>query len=549
MPRGSKQFRRKVSLLLSLLLVLLCFVALLRAAATARADPSMQSGVAPQDIWTVVEDGDNHQVMYQCTLPDMDPMVLSIGLYRSGVAIYLEDELLFRRADMEDAYGNTRLWVTLPQDSAGKTLTMYAEHEGQWPGIYGKIYLGNPTASYFLFLLDNSYVLILGGGLVLLSLAMLTLYIMIHRSVHQVAVNVRSMVHLSLFMLLTGIWVVFDSQLLQPSRHSALIHLLAYLALYAMPVPFLLFWEEMLPRRSGLPFWLAMVFGVNEIVFVVIYLIAPNTAMSLLWVLHLMVLAATLLMLWRCVREVRHTKQSELRVALAGFYVLAVTVPCTLVTYYWYSSINYAMVFSLGLVVFIMVLANATFRRLYRMIERSVQAATYRRLAYFDPMTGIANRTAFTQAQKDCGGEGPLKICVVVDVNGLKQVNDTYGHPAGDRLLCDVAHCLKAAFGTVGQCYRIGGDEFAVLLDTEHEPELPDLLQTMQQELEKINKGRAFPATVACGYSVQRDRDTSCDTVFRQADDRMYAQKQQMKRAQEPAPKDASETVDGMPVP
>lgn len=545
MTGDRKRFRRRVSLLLSLLLVALCAVAILRAAASVGADPTMQN-VAPQDIWTIQVDEEKRQVMYQCTLPDMDTMMLSIGLYRSGVSIYLEDELLFQRADREDAYGNTRLWVTLPRDSAGKTLTLYAEHQGQWPGIYGKIYLGDPTATYFLFLLDNSYVLILGGGLVLLSLAMLTLYIMIHRGVRQVAVNVRSMVHLSLFMLLTGIWVVFDSQLLQPSRHSAMIHLIAYLALYAMPVPFLLFWEEMLPRRSGLPFWLAMAFGLNEIAFVVIYLVAPNTAMSLLWILHLMVLAATLLMLWRCVREVRTTKQSELRVALAGFYVLAVTVPCTLVTYYWFSGINYAMVFSLGLVVFIMVLANATFRRLYRMIERSVQAATYRRLAYFDPMTGISNRTAFAQAQKDCGGDGPLKIFVVVDVNGLKQVNDTYGHQAGDRLLCDVAHCLKAAFGTAGQCYRIGGDEFAVLLDAEHEPELPGLLETMQRELEKVNEGREFPATVACGYSVQRDRDTSCDTVFRQADDRMYIQKQQMKRAQELAGK--AESAGGVPV-
>lgn len=531
MPRHRDLFKRRICLPLSLLLAALCLAAMLRAVSAPRADPAPQT-VAPQTIWTVQVNADTRQVVYQCTLPEMETMVLGIGLYRSGVDMYLNGELLFHRADMNDAYGNTRLWVTLPQGSAGKTLTLYAEHQGQWPGIYGKIYLGDPTAVYFRFLLDNAYVLVLGGGLVLLGLSMLTLYFMIHRGVRQVAVNVRSMVHLALFMLLTGVWVVFDSQLLQPASHSAFVHLIAYLALYAMPIPFLLFWDEMLPRKTGLPLGLAVLFGINEMVFVVLYLIAPDKAMSLLWVLHLMVLAATLLMLWRCIRDVRATRQSELRVALAGFYVLAVTVPCTLVCYYWFSGVNYAMVFSLGLVVFVMVLANATFRRLYRMIEHSVQAAAYRRLAYFDPMTGISNRTAFAKAQK-AGPDAPLKICVVVDVNDLKRVNDTLGHQAGDRLLCDVAHCLKAAFDGVGQCYRIGGDEFAVLLDAQHESELPGLLEIMQQELAKVNEGRAFPATVACGYSVQRDRATTSDAVFRQADDRMYIQKQQMKRTQE----------------
>lgn len=532
MPRRQRKSKRRISLLLSLLLVCLCVVALVRAAMSTRADLTMQT-IAPQDIWTVQVDEEHQQVLYQCALPDMDTMVLGLGLYRSGVDIYLDDELFFHRADMDDAFGNTRLWVSLPRDSAGKTLTMYAEHNGQWPGVYGKIYLGEPTAVYYHFLLDNAYVLILGGGLVLLSLAMLALYVMIHRRVHQVAVNVRSMVHLSLFMLLTGVWVVFDSQLLQPSKHSALIHLIAYLALYAMPVPFLLFWDEMLPRKTALPFTLAVLFGVNEIGFVLCYLAEPNTAMSLLWILHVLLVVSTALMLRRCILDVRTTRQNELRVALAGFYVLAVTVACTLAVYYWMNGVNYAMVFSLGLIVFIMVLARATFQRLYRMIERSVQAATYRRLAYFDPMTGISNRTAFSQAQKSNGPNEPLKIYVVVDVNGLKQVNDTHGHQAGDRLLCDVAQCLQAAFEPVGHCYRIGGDEFAVLLDACHEKELPELLDALQRELAQVNQGRDFPATVACGYAVQRDRETPADAVFRQADDRMYIQKQQMKRALE----------------
>ena len=52
-----------------------------------------------------------------------------------------------------------------------------------------------------------------------------------------------------------------------------------------------------------------------------------------------------------------------------------------------------------------------------------------------------------------------------VDINGLKTVNDTLGHEAGDELICGAARCIEATLGTWGKCYRTGGDEFIVLAE------------------------------------------------------------------------------------
>ena len=53
---------------------------------------------------------------------------------------------------------------------------------------------------------------------------------------------------------------------------------------------------------------------------------------------------------------------------------------------------------------------------------------------------------------------------LAVDINGLKEVNDTFGHEAGDQLIIGAANCIERAFGDYGKVFRTGGDEFIVLL-------------------------------------------------------------------------------------
>ncbi|MEU7901407.1 EAL domain-containing protein [Actinoplanes sp. NPDC049118] len=101
-----------------------------------------------------------------------------------------------------------------------------------------------------------------------------------------------------------------------------------------------------------------------------------------------------------------------------------------------------------------------------RLVE---QAATSRHLALHDPLTGLPNRTLFTQrmqeALDDAESAGDRHVALmVVDLNGFKAVNDTMGHHAGDLVLIESGRRLAAGVGTDGVVARLGGDEFAVLL-------------------------------------------------------------------------------------
>lgn len=92
-----------------------------------------------------------------------------------------------------------------------------------------------------------------------------------------------------------------------------------------------------------------------------------------------------------------------------------------------------------------------------------------RRLSYTDRLTGLLNRHAFEENVHHLESKGLGKDLVIIsaDVNRLKYVNDTFGHSAGDELIQACANCLQQSFGRYGSVYRMGGDEFLAILETD----------------------------------------------------------------------------------
>lgn len=80
-----------------------------------------------------------------------------------------------------------------------------------------------------------------------------------------------------------------------------------------------------------------------------------------------------------------------------------------------------------------------------------------------DALTGLLNQDSYLNRTAEMRRSGG--VLVVFDVDDFKQVNDRYGHLQGDVCLAEIAHCIKKAYAHCGYCYRIGGDEFCVLLE------------------------------------------------------------------------------------
>ena len=148
-------------------------------------------------------------------------------------------------------------------------------------------------------------------------------------------------------------------------------------------------------------------------------------------------------------------------------------------------------------------------------------------LAYVDELTGMKNNTAYWQEVSRLKESGESNYTVaVIDLNGLKQINDMFGHHCGNELIITMSKLVADVFGYENS-YRAGGDEFLVLL-TSGEGEIETLLAAFK---EKINKQDGkIRAQAAIGYAVQSEKEAYED-VFKKADERMYVDKEKMKKS------------------
>ena len=155
------------------------------------------------------------------------------------------------------------------------------------------------------------------------------------------------------------------------------------------------------------------------------------------------------------------------------------------------------------------------------------------KLAYQDSLTKVKNSASYSRATEALDKDiekGTVKRfgVVMLDVNYLKEVNDNYGHISGDIVLCKVAEIICEAF-IDDFVYRIGGDEFVVILEDERTDKIKDCLAFMDRLIEHNNAtaDRAFmKLSVSYGSAVYHSKkDGSYDDVYRRADKRMYEMK------------------------
>jgi diguanylate cyclase (GGDEF)-like protein len=147
-------------------------------------------------------------------------------------------------------------------------------------------------------------------------------------------------------------------------------------------------------------------------------------------------------------------------------------------------------------------------------------------LSTHDVLTGLYNRT-FYEAELECLATGtryPVSI-IVVDLDGLKTINDTYGHIAGDNMICKAARVLKDAFRDGDLVARTGGDEFSVLLPETGAGVLQAAVERLEAVLAEANRVEdGLPVKFSFGFALAENREKLLGAV-KVADMKMYQNK------------------------
>lgn len=170
---------------------------------------------------------------------------------------------------------------------------------------------------------------------------------------------------------------------------------------------------------------------------------------------------------------------------------------------------------------------------LHREQQQLSELSSAWKLAYTDALTGAGSKLACSEQELRIdnsiaeGTQGDFAV-VVFDVNHLKRINDTLGHDAGNRYITDACDHIKKTFRNT-RVFRIGGDEFAVILVGARFAEREVLLSEFNRQMEENRK--AGRVVISAGMAEYRNGiDHSYERVFKRADQRMYERKEELKR-------------------
>jgi diguanylate cyclase (GGDEF)-like protein len=144
---------------------------------------------------------------------------------------------------------------------------------------------------------------------------------------------------------------------------------------------------------------------------------------------------------------------------------------------------------------------------------------------YFDNLTNLYNRNYIEQELKRLDTERQLPLGIIMgDVNGLKMINDTFGHKKGDQLLKKVAELIKISCRSEDIISRWGGDEFLILLPKTTKKQLKKIVKRIKKQDKTFSEDK-LPLSIAVGYEVKKNKDQTMEGVIKKAEDLMYQNK------------------------
>lgn len=467
---------------------------------------------------------------YQCRIPEGSPenAVFFLDSILDDTTVYLDGQWLYACSGGQAAGSIGSHWITLPGKTAGRILEVRSAASGEklLALLNGRCRLGDKSAMLESFWQHNLYAVLFGFFALAVSSLIWGLGFRLRK--HYPAFGYREMRELAGFILCAGVWVMTDSHLLQfVTDRVGAVTMVSFISFLIMPVFLLRFLEGQLsPGKLRL---LEKAYLINGVICLALHLSRLMSLYRTIITQHVLTLLSMGVVLKEIIWELRRTGKLALKKLLLGFSMLFACGVAALVEFYLnFADGRYPYFYSLGIFLLIVCLVDAGLGKYMEYMAKSARSEAYRQLAYADAMTGLGNRAAYLSDREQMDASPGLTY-IVMDVNNLKTVNDQYGHQAGDSLIKAAADCVKRTFGEKNRSYRLGGDEFLVVLEACSREGVERILMDLETSIAVTNRERQIPVQLAWGFAMAETEQVTPEQLFHEADAHMYRRKQHMK--------------------
>ena len=491
----------------------------------------------------------NDTIILSTTLPEFnkEPITLSVPVDHSTIMVTVDGHTVYEYG--RDLYeenilvGSGYHWIQLPMDASNKQIRieLVATEDNSYSRIHD-IYYEASDVVYHNFFLDQypalyTCIFLIGFGFLILLIA--TFMMFYNRS------SIR-LIYIALFTILISVWFGFNYRLVQLVTVNYSINTtIEYIALYLAQIPISLFFREVYSETKTKRRILTG-YVIVGIAFVLISfgLHAVNRLhlTQSLYFYQATIVTEVLFILFSAIRALKR-KTKEDRLIFLGLVLLTSFVIMDLVRF-WFEKFASGL-FTLpirsfmpfGIILFVISLLFSYLYYTFRNVTIKAENELLKKLAYTDMLTGLSNRTRMdeymeelTTANLDPEQKSTYAI-INMDLNRLKNINDTFGHETGDEYLKRFANLLSHSFSKFGEVGRIGGDEFLAILPNITKEVCEYLIATLVKELEQDNvKFPTNPLSFSYGICYSDEfSNASANKLYRLADYRMYEMKRRFK--------------------
>lgn len=427
--------------------------------------------------------------------------------------------------------------ISLTKEDAGKEIVFQVTPAYSDSKPKGSFLYGTYREIEHKILGERIFRFIIAGMIALAGIVMLAYGLLIVKKGH----DTEKIIQFSIFALMLGTWSVLETQILDlyfPS--NIFIVFLSHMMLMIMPVPFVLFLRHMYHNGESRMWSICCYFNCAvTAVRVLLQIVGAYDLRETLWLTHISILLSALIIVGMSIHEIVVNKLTR-QVKINSICVMVILASTVLELGIYRFSNRSTPLGSVGFLFYIVVMGIENVRKSRKLMERARESEIYRKLAFTDELTGLYNRTAFSQDLENrtepdkSAGENKIQPTVIYmfDLNDLKKCNDTYGHDYGDQYIIMAAEILQKLFALDGKCYRIGGDEFCALIPYVSQKEINEKLFMLERYIRELNRRKfVVPVSIAAGYAVYtKDRDTGLSETMKRADEMMYEKKQEYKK-------------------
>ncbi|MDD6193078.1 MAG: diguanylate cyclase [Lachnospiraceae bacterium] len=470
-----------------------------------------------------------------------DGETLTFLVYLSTVEVKVDGKVIYtygqEYAKKNRLVGSGYHFIDLPNDCAGKMIQVTMEVRE--PDAFTNML--TPTLSKTSGVYENFARRNMVGICICMFLTLLGALLMVISSV-SVWYNktfVR-LIYIGVFSFLMGIWSMCNMKVLQVFEVDlAANSTVEYMTLYFAPIAFVLLIAEV--RKDASRWKRQIVYGVAILLFLfaIITTILHFTNVEhyprFLSYFHIFGGVSLVLVAATSIDKKKKFDVSSM-VLYVGIIMLSVTIGLDLIRFNLQKYVfqdNEMLTFSIiqvGVLAFIICLLNSYILYVYSILMDRAEQEWLTERVYHDELCGVYNRTKCNEEFRKLNRSDKDYALVNLDLNGLKTINDSLGHTKGDELLQEFAKILQSAFDGVGDVFRMGGDEFLVIVREDKFSQMDQCLNRMVK-LEQRRSGE-LSYTIDSSYGVAKRSECPgemTEKVYSMADQRMYEMKTKKK--------------------